>query len=427
MNPLLHILSTGTELSSGRSTDTNGPYIARKFADCGFRIHGMSILPDNPAVLLETIREIAEKKEISGIVITGGLGPTADDHTIDVLSELTGLPPVEDENALRRLEIVAKRYAGRLRLQDARRQVRILEGSKGVPNNSGLAPGVMIDLKRGERTLLLAAMPGVPQEMKPMFEEHVLPEYVRRFPVSEIYRRIFHIYGVGESVFQAKFFGRGKAAAENEGVVRPDELSDSFEWGITAGAGQIKIFFESKNQSEVDNLYAKAKEAYADSFLPGPEIDLLHELCVERGIKLSGAESCTGGLTAKILTDRPGSSAFFLGSVTAYSNDVKHDILGVSEEILATKGAVSEECAVLMAEGALRVFKTDFAFSITGIAGPDGGTAEKPTGTVFFGLAGRERKTKAGKLFFPMDRGRVREYSAHLVLFHLYKFIHDAS
>ncbi len=406
------VLSTGTELSSGRTQDTNAPWIAGVLARNGFSVQGFATLPDDPRELAEGIAYFLSRSEY-GVIMTGGLGPTDDDYTVDVLSGLAGKPPVEDPTAARKLEILMKRFPGRFQSESARRQIRVVEGSHALRNDNGMAPGMIVPV-RGK---IVAAMPGVPQEMKRMLDEELLAELKRRFPPKTHGRRDFYLYALGESRLQSEWF---------DPVRKDGSLPADFVWGVTAARGFLKVFLESESKEALDKMESRAQSSYPDLFLSVPAEDELFTLCVERKLRIGFAESCTGGLASKIMTDRAGSSAFFVGGVIAYSNAVKESLLGVPADLLRDHGAVSEPSACAMAEGIVRSLDVDFALSITGVAGPGGGSEEKPVGTVFIGCAGRGRPSEAHKLFFPLDRDRVREYSAHVAIFRLTQFIRSS-
>lgn len=406
------VLSTGTELSSGRTQDTNAPWIAGALAKSGYSVQGFATLPDDPQELADGILHFLNRSEY-GVIMTGGLGPTDDDYTVDVLSRLTGKPPVEDPASARKLDILMRRFPGRFQSESARRQIRVVEGCHPLRNENGMAPGMIVSVNGR----IVAAMPGVPQEMKRMFEEELLPELKKRFAPKKQGRRDFYLYALGESKLQSEWFDPVRKA----GTLPPD-----FVWGVTAARGSLKVFLESESAEALDRMETRARTAYPDLFLPIPAEDDLFTLCTERKLMIGFAESCTGGLASKIITDRPGSSGFFAGGVLAYSNAVKEKLLGVSPDILREHGAVSDPCARAMAEGVVRELGVDFALSITGVAGPGGGSDEKPVGTVFIGCAGRGRASQAHKVFFPLDRDRVREYSAHIAIFRLTQFIRSA-
>ena len=341
---------------------------------------------------------------------TGGLGPTEDDHTVDVLSRFSGHPTTEDPGALRKLQWVARK-SSRVKLESARRQVRVLEGQKVVENRRGLAPGILLEKETSAGgTILVLALPGVPSEMHPMFES-VSEDLLSRLPARSMERSVLYVYGEGESSFQSK-------------VIEPirDDLSPDFQWGITSGRGHIRVFLESPQKREIALIEDSVKEHYRGRFFHRPVEELIHEHCLEKGYWLATAESCTGGLVGKLITDRAGSSGFYYGGAVVYSNDSKVKVLGVSQEILDKSGAVSEPCARAMASGLRQRTGVHYSLSITGIAGPGGGTEEKPVGTVFVGLAG-PRGSEVHPLFFPLDRERIRDYTAIMSLFLLYDFI----
>jgi nicotinamide-nucleotide amidase len=413
-----YILSTGTELTTGRSRDSNGPWIASRLSEAGLQVRAIVTLPDDPAQLEREIRSMLESGA-QGIVMTGGLGPTADDYTVDVLASIAESPVVEDPAALAKLEAAAQRMPDRLKLEAARRQTRIVSGSRVLPNERGLAPGMMLDLQafavQGQAPLV-AAMPGVPSEMTAMFESFLFPELKSRFAAHNRSRLVFYVYGMGESQVQSKLFGDAKTPRTLA------EAPDDFVWGITAHPGFAKVFFETEDKSYIEHISQAADSCFGSARLSGPVEELLHDLCVEHHISLSFAESCTGGLVSRIVTDRPGSSDFFRGALVVYANDAKQTLAGVSAEILREHGAVSQECALALARGAAAAFNTDAALSITGIAGPGGGTRDKPVGTVHCAAFFRGSE-KAVRWNLPFDRDRIREYSARASLFHLYSFL----
>ena len=414
-----YILSTGTELSTGNSQDTNAPYLARALREEGFRIIGMRIIPDDPLLLEKGLRSLLEEPEIDLLLLSGGLGPTADDHSIDVLAELFSQEIIKEKEALQKLEKFYKKYPKALSLESAYRQVRVLKGALVMKNEVGLAPGLILEWKGKNKDCLLAAFPGVPREMKAMFERKFLRIWQEKFSHSAraiqdiVQKKIFYLYGLGESSFQDSF---SKILSK----YKKGEVS----WGLSAKLGHLKVFCEAKQSKSLQEIEASVKEVFREHFLEGEAGELLHKFCIQKKIKIGTAESCTGGLIAKLITDRSGSSSYFEGSIISYSNEVKESHLRLSKQLLEEKGAVSKECVLGMAEALLQNLKLDFALAVSGIAGPTGGTKEKPVGTVYLAFASREggRKT-AYRLFFPLDREGIRQYSARMALFHFYKFM----
>ncbi len=422
---MFYIFSTGTELSSGRSRDTNGPYLAASLSDAGLDVGGIITLPDDPKSLQSELERFLAMPDTRGIIMTGGLGPTEDDHTVDVLCRMTGKSAVEDEYALRRLEAAARRIPGRLQLASARRQTRVLEGCRVLKNERGLAPGMIVEFPphanagpdADTTNRFIAVMPGVPSEMRGMFEGTLFPYILERYAAHDRKRLVFFVYGQGESQVQAKIFGDTRT----ERAI-PAELPDDFRWGITAQPGFVKLFFETRDSGFLTTIDDACARLFSESKLSLPVEELLHEHCLKNKQTLSLAESCTGGWISKILTDRPGSSGYFLGAAVVYANSAKEKLLNVRAETLTEKGAVSEECALEMAAGARSLYGSDFAFSITGIAGPDGGTEAKPVGTIHMAATDGNR-TESFRLLLPFERERVREYASRMALYHLYTFI----
>lgn len=432
MRASIYIISTGTELSSGRSRDTNAPFIASRLAEKGFSISGFATLPDDSSILKRELSHLLSRPQVDAIVMTGGLGATEDDCTVATLAELLGSDIVEESESLRRLELLARRYPRRLNFKTIRQQVRIVSGAMALANRVGIAPGMLIEHRTGDRLKYIAAMPGVPQEMSAMLDSQLFPLLEQRYPTAAKNRILFYLYGLGEVEFQERFFGdcltasRGSSSdtlATAGGLTAGMDIPADFRWGIAAGAGALRIFMEAASKEILQELQALAAREFADHFLEARAEQLLHTYCIEQGIRIATAESCSGGLAARILTDRPGSSRYFEGGIVSYSNALKHTLLGVPKDILERYGAVSRQCAACMAENALRAMNVDFALSITGIAGPGGGSQEKPVGLVFMAYAGTDCPVQVRRWNWPLDRDRIREYSAHLALFGLYKYI----
>jgi nicotinamide-nucleotide amidase len=433
MRPPVYVLSTGTELSTGRSIDTNAPTIARALAERGFPIAGLGTLPDDTTILRDEIRHLLERPDVGIIIMTGGLGPTDDDLTVDVLAELAGVDAIEDPDHLRKLETLAKRYPSRIRLENTRRQIRVAAGSRVLKNERGLAPGMLAAIQTCDATMpekYIAAMPGVPQEMELMFQGDLVPFLEERFPATGRARTVFYVYNMGESNFQSRMFGIARRGQSEENpLANLAHLPEDFRWGVTAAAGHLKVFYECNDAAVVERLEGLAKTEMADHYLPDVADLMVHNLCSESGKRIAAAESCTGGLIGKVLTDRPGSSSYFLGSLVTYANQAKTALLDVSPALLEKYGAVSPECARAMAVGAQIRMGSDFAVAVTGIAGPDGGTASKPVGTVFVGVTGRgltEENVTVYSLSIPLDRDRIRQYTAQIALFHLYHYMRAA-
>lgn len=433
-----YILSTGTELSTGYSRDSNAPYLARELKQRGLCIVGLGIVPDEPILLSKALGYLLEQTEIDLLLLSGGLGPTSDDHTVDILAEIFSQKIIEEPRALRSLERLYQRYPEHLRWESARRQVRTLEKAQALKNQVGLAPGFILEWKSKKNECLLAVFPGVPREMEAMFQKSFLNIWEQKFPQKKQnspHKQVFYLYGIGESHFQETFFKvflRGESLSaslekhsEKDEAIREQKLKGlGLTWGISAEPGYLKIFCETKDFAMLEDFKTFLKENFQKHFAEESALQLLHEFCAQEKIKIGTAESCTGGLIAKLLTDRAGSSLYFKGSIISYANEIKNSHLEVSQKILEEKGAVSEECVLAMAKGAVKNLNVDFALAVSGIAGPTGGTPEKAVGTVYLGFAAKNEAKEAHRLVCPL-RGRegIREYCAHIAIFRFYSFI----
>ena len=380
------ILATGSELTRGETQDRNGPFLATELTTLGVRVDEVALVPDDPALLAESIRGGIERSNI--VLLSGGLGPTADDHTVQVLSDVFGKAVYRHPEAERRMRDRALK-----RLQDGWEipdnyytQADVIEDSAVFLNPAGLAPGMAIPTERG----FLAVFPGVPRELRAMFQECFLPHLLASLSLTK------------PRIFRAKVFGHGESWAES----RIQKLGIDFakvEYGISAKPGELVVKFiahEFDHHPYIDEIAQLLAESFGDELLLLPEglesesaepavehSKFVHGALLEAGLTVATAESCTGGLIGKRLSDHPGSSRYFLGSVVAYENRIKQEILAVPREVLETHGAVSAPVAEAMANGVRQLMGADLALSVTGIAGPDGGTEDKPVGLVYLGLA----------------------------------------
>ncbi len=382
---------TGSELTRGETKDLNGPFLATHLSEMGVRVDGVLLVPDEPSLLAEAYRGCVARADV--VILSGGLGPTADDHTVAVLGGVLGRKVLRHPEAQVRMRAraLARGMTDESIPANFYKQSEVIEGAHVLLNPVGLAPGMIVTTERG----FLAVLPGVPREMQAMFTELVVPAIKDRFRLTR------------PRILRAKILGIGESWAEG----RIQKLGIDFErveYGISAKPGELLVKFlshEPTNHAYVDHVKALLAQEFSGElfFLPEGLTDtsgaameveqsrLVHDLLVSSGLKLATAESCTGGAIAKSLTDHAGSSSYFVGSVVAYSNEVKERLLRVPRKLLEEHGAVSEEVCEAMARGALEVFGADIAISVTGIAGPDGGSADKPVGLVFTGLAARRQ------------------------------------
>ena len=368
------ILSTGDELTTGRIADTNAQWIADKLFELGIDVVTVLTVGDYPERLEWGWRQALSQADV--VISTGGIGPTADDLTTETVGAVLERALVVDTASADRIRrFFASR--GVEMPQNNLKQAMMPEGYVIVPNPLGTAPGYRVQ-SGGKHIVVL---PGVPREMKPMVEDTVIP-WLRAQQGSDVYlAHTFQTFGISES-------GLDELVA---GVVSPNEGRVSFRASFPEVSVRVVVRGQpDEAQARLDAVAARMREKLGE-FCYG-EGAVTMEAVVgtalkERGWRLGLAESCTGGLVSHRITAIPGSSAYFLGGVEAYANSAKMNLLGVTSETLQAHGAVSEECAGEMAAGALRAFGADIAVSTTGIAGPDGGTPEKPVGYVCFGLA----------------------------------------
>jgi nicotinamide-nucleotide amidase len=393
------LLNTGTELLAGDVHDTHLAFIAREIFALGLRIEERRTVGDGAAIG-ETLKELFSRAEI--IFVTGGLGPTSDDITRDVAAELLGLKLCEDAELLLSLK-ERLRARGIKWMPSIARQAQVPDGAEILPNENGSASGLYLraNINPKTRSPHILLLPGPPRELQPMFRQHVmsvLRSIVKGSPPIE--RRFYKIAVMGESVIEQKI---GKKILSILGV----------ELGYCARPGEvdIRIIGDRAVLNQADQIVrAELGDAI---FTTGDETleEVLVKLLTAKKKTLSVAESCTGGLLANRITNVPGSSAVLLAGYVCYSNEAKIDILGVDPQLIETHGAVSEEVARAMAEGARKRARATSALATTGIAGPSGGSDEKPIGTVYVALAD-ESETKVRKLFFPSDRETFKQLVA---------------
>ncbi len=383
----VEVLNTGTELLFGSVINTHLSFLAQQLFPLGLRVQRQSTIPDGDSIR-EAIIESAHRCDV--ILVTGGLGPTSDDITREIVSELTGRPLRYDDSIFRK---ISERFKKRgLKTTDrTARQAYVPEGATVLPNDHGTAPGLQIPARNGIPHLFL--FPGPPRELRPMFETYALPILRSLVGNHDLHSATFRITGLGES--------------QVERIVGDRLLTiPGLELGYCARMGEVDLRLIG-SQSTVD-AGSELIEGELGPYIVTTEEKELEEVVVglltASKATLAIAESCTGGLLANRITDVPGSSLVFIEGNVTYSNEAKMRTLGVSAELLSTVGAVSEEVARAMAVGALRRSGATYALSTTGIAGPDGGTDQKPVGTVFIGLASRKAASLVEKEFFPMDR-----------------------
>jgi len=402
----IELIMTGEELLDGRVVNSNESEIAGRLLRRGFRVLRSTTVGDDPQRLKQVFAEVQARADIA--IVTGGLGPTDDDRTVAILADLAQVP-IRREPAL--VETLRAYFAALQRPlgESNLKQADLPEGARSLLNPNGTAPGV--DITIGHCRFF--AMPGVPSEMKAMLEDSVIPCLIEQ--AGPAHAKPF--------VREIKCFGLGESkAADLLADLYP--LPEGLEIGYRAALPEIHIRLQTnindaQSAEQIGSTYAQHVQDRLAPYIFGYDednfVELLAQLFRQQNKTLALAESCTGGLIARQITALAGSSDYFLCSAVTYSNASKSRILGVPEALLQEHGAVSEAVARAMAEGALRISGADIAVAVTGIAGPEGGTSEKPVGTVDIAAATVE-KTWHRRFFFPGQRHRVQMITAYTAL-----------
>lgn len=407
------IITIGDELLIGQVVDTNSTWMAQQLNKAGILVVRRIAVGDVWEEIWKALDE--ESKHADIILITGGLGPTADDITKPLLNKYFGGKLVVDEGALQNVKYIFEKVLHRPMIERNLQQAEVPDTCKVIQNKRGTAPGMWFE-KDGK---VFVSMPGVPFEMKGMMDDYVIPELSTHFIFPHIIHRTLLTAGVGESFLaeQIKDFENALPAhvklayLPNYGMVRLRLSSVGFD--------RIAI------EKEVDNLFEKLQQLVKENLVTNEDESMekvIGKLLIARNKTMCTAESCTGGYIAHLLTSIPGSSAFYDGSVVSYSYKAKEDLLNVSKELLQTKGAVSEEVVIEMAKGALAAIQSNYVIAVSGIMGPDGGMPDKPVGTVWIAV-GNTNKIETQKLYFRFDRERNTQLTATNAINILRKFI----
>ncbi len=410
MNAIL--LSIGDELALGQTVDTNSAWLAARLARLGVKAGEHHTLADDAPAIAEAVTRAAHRVGPTGLIlITGGLGPTDDDLTREALAAAMGEPLIQDPASVEALD---RFFAARGREMPRRNRVQAMHprGSSMLDNPRGTAPGIRFILNGAVGFV----MPGVPREMQGMFDDHIVPWLDQRAAQAGgrdvILTTTVHTFGQGES-----------DVAELLGPLMQRDRNPTVGTTVANGVCSVRIRSEFRDNKQAQReLEATAAEVEArlGSIVYGRDEATLQEstlaALIKVGLTVATAESCTGGLCAAMLTDVPGSSRAVTGGFITYTNGLKTAVLGVDPAMIQRHGAVSEPVAAAMAEGAMQRAETSLAVAITGIAGPDGGTREKPVGTVCFALAARDAATAVYSAMLPGERAAVRDRSAKVAL-----------
>ena len=391
---IVEIVVIADEVLSGRTLDTNSYYLTRKLFEIGLYLRRINVVSDNLEQQISALKEIIKRSDI--VITTGGLGPTPDDRLREALSSALDIPLEENTDACSML--MNYRFKNQMGYT---KQVMLPEGSTALKNSVGVAPGIYIHTEKDKHIFCL---PGVPKEMKQMFSDEVVKILNKITPVHKTRSYTLRTTGICE-IEMLKVIQKNKIPEDNIAFYPSVEGVD---------------LIVSNNEQ----TYKKLEKIFAQFIYTKDNKDLneiVGELLRDKSMTLSCAESCSGGALSSRIVDIPGSSSYFIGGIVSYSNNAKIELLGVDKKILDEMGAVSEEIAIQMAVGCNNRLQTDYALSTTGIAGPTGGSRDKPIGTVYIALAKRDKPTFVQHFHFKGTRDDVRRKTVQNALFMLYR------
>lgn len=398
------IIATGTEILLGQTLNTSAHYLTGKLSELGIEVDYHTTVGDNKERLEKVIIQGIERSDL--LIITGGTGPTEDDLSKELIAQVFGLNMILDPSSLEKIQqFFALR--GSVMPEAEKKQAYFPEGSQILPNHHGTAPGAIV--QRNNKTIVL--LPGPPYEMEPMFKEYVWPflEQDAQGDLARMYVRVIKVVGLGESDLEEKLrdFIGGKSPSMTL-LCKHSEMH--IRLVVRGDADEASTILDQAESVIRGRLGDKVFGTDEDTML-----ELVSKGLKKHGLTLATAESCTGGLLGSQLTEQPGSSDFYMGGVISYSNALKEGFLGVNSQTLDQYGAVSAETAREMAAGIRERTRADLGISITGIAGPGGGSQEKPVGLVYIGLATSEG-IKANKFQFHGGRDSIRQLTVQAAL-----------
>ncbi len=411
---LAELITIGDEILIGQIVDTNSAWMAQKLNLVGINVKQITSVSDERQHILNSLKEASKRADI--ILITGGLGPTKDDITKTTLAEYFNVGLRTDEGALENVKRIFSQYKAPM-LETNLRQAEVLENCTTLLNLNGTAPGMWVE----HQGKIYVSMPGVPFEMMYMMDELVIPRIKESFNLPSIVHHTILTAGIGESLLADKI-------SDVE-----DSLPDHIGLAYLPKLGMVRLRLSGKGENtgqlkdEIALFASRIVELVREFVVIEADIPLekaILDYMNAKGLTLSVAESCTGGYLSHLLTQHAGSSKVFLGGAVSYSNQLKSSMLGVLEKTLLDFGAVSEETVLEMALGAIKNYGSDYSISISGIAGPDGGTEDKPVGTVWIAIAGRT-KTISRKFQFGNKRAQNIERSAVNALSLLHKLVKE--
>lgn len=397
---VVELISVGTEILLGNIVNTNAAYLSEKCAALGLSCYHQSVVGDNEKRLEDTVRLAVSRSDI--VILSGGLGPTKDDLTKEVTAKVFGKKLYEDGHTKERIAGYFSKMKSNNVTENNWKQAMVPEGAKVVDNHNGTAPGLIIE-ENGKTAILL---PGPPNEIKPMFERDIMP-YLRSLEPEGIYSKMVKICSVGES--KAETMVLDLMENQSNPTIAPYAKTGEVHFRVTAKASD-----EKEADKLMEPMLKELSERFGDKIYTTSEEVTLEEAIVdmlkEKNLTLTTAESCTAGLLAGRIMNVSGASMIYNEGYITYSNEAKERLIGVSHETLENYGAVSHETAAEMAEGAAKASGADAAISVTGIAGPDGGTKEKPVGLVYVGCY-MKGNVRTEEFLFLGNRAKNREYA----------------
>ena len=398
------IIAVGSELLTPDRIDTNSLFLTEELNKLGIEVLRKTIVGDNRELLAEAFRDALNRVPV--VIASGGLGPTEDDLTRETVAELLGRRLQRNDAVVRAIEARFRSFKREMPALNLR-QAMVPEGAQILENPRGTAPGLWLE----DKGRMVALLPGPPRELKPLFVEQVLPRLQRQAGNVRMYHRELRVTGLGESHVEER--------------IRPIYTRyKDVHTTILAAPGEIQIHLRRWSEepvevnSQLDEIVRSFELALGDRIFAHsatPLEEVVAELLIDHRATIAAAESCTGGLLAERLTRIPGSSNYFLGGLVCYSNEMKTAWAGVPAELIAAKGAVSSEVAIALAEGVRRNVGSSLGVGITGVAGPSGGTEEKPVGTVHIAVAGQSG-VKEKLVHLAGDREAIRFYASQLGL-----------
>ena len=399
---ITELISVGTEILLGNIVNTNSAYLSEKCALLGLNVYYQDVVGDNEGRMRDVICTALNRSDV--VILTGGLGPTEDDITKEVTADLMGMPLEEDSHSRKLIDKYLKEHEKnnpqRRITKNNYKQAMVPKGAIVLDNHNGTAPGLILE-KKGKTAILL---PGPPNEMKPMFEEYIVP-YLQKNQPEIIVSQMVKISGIGESQVAEEI--QDLIESQTNPTIAPYAKTGEVHLRVTASAENEKAC-----KKLIKPVVKELKKRFGENIFATDESKTLEEAVIdllkEKDLKLSLAESLTGGMIAQRIVNVSGASDVFGYGFVTYSNNAKHKCLGVKKSTLKEKGAVSAKCAREMAKGACKESGADISISVTGLAGPGGGTKETPVGTVFMGCC-YEGRTIAKEFHFTGNRMRIRE------------------